>query len=111
MRRREFISLLGVAVACPLSARAQASPVIGILGSGTPPAPMLSALARGLQENGFTEGKSVLLTYRRADSEYADFRALAADLVHDRVAIILAIGGTAAALGAKAATSTVPIVC
>ncbi len=112
MRRREFIRLLGGAAAWPVAARAQqgAMPVVGFLSSGTPPATMLAALARGLQDGGFVERKNFVFVYRRADSDYADYRALATELLNSRAALILAIGGTPSALGAQSATTRVPIV-
>jgi putative ABC transport system substrate-binding protein len=113
MRRRDFLMLIGGAVAeWPLAARAQqpAPPIVGLLSNGTPPPQLLSALARGLQEFGFVEGRGLAFENRRADGAYAQFQTLAADLVGRGAAVILAIGGTPAALGAKAATSVVPIV-
>jgi len=115
MRRREFISLLsGAAVAWPLTAHAQQStmPVIGFLSSAQPQvfAQMIDAFRQGLNETGYVVGQNVAFEHRAAGSEYDRFRAIADDLVGRQVAVIFTTGGTVAALAAKDATSTIPIV-
>jgi putative tryptophan/tyrosine transport system substrate-binding protein len=114
MRRREFISLLGgVAVVRPLAAGAQQSPVplVGFVNSSSAQAQALVAAAfrRGLEENGFFEGKNVLIESRWADGQYNRLPELIGDLINRNVAIIMA-GGPPAAQAAKKATSTIPIV-
>jgi len=117
MERREFIGLVGggglLLATKVMRARAQqpAMPVIGFLHGASPEGygPMVTALRKGLREAGYAEGQNVAIEYRWAEGHYDRLPALAADLVHRQVAVIVT-GGTPPAFAAKAVTSTIPIV-
>ena len=116
MKRREFITLLGGALAvswpAALPAQPSALPVVGFLGATTPGANAnyLQALHHGLKETGYVERENVAIEYRWAENQFDRLPELAADLVRRRVAVIVTTGGVHGAQVTKAATATIPIV-
>ena len=114
IRRREFITLLGgAAAAWPLAARAQpAMPVVGYLSSRSPDdtAHLLNGFRQGLRDGGFVERQNVTIEYRWGLGRYDRLPALAAELARLPVGLIVSTGGEPAAIAAKSATSSIPIV-
>src|SRR5262249_22979214 len=115
MNRRAFISLLGAgAAAWPLAASAQqpAMPVAGLLLSGSTAAftTSVAAFRKGLSDSGYIEGQNVTIEYHWLEGQYDRLPGTRADRAGRRVAGSVAPGGPPAAIAAKAATSTIPIV-
>ena len=112
MRRREFIMLLGgAAAAWPIAARAQQAgvPLVGLLVSTQIDDRQIAAIRQGLKDAGYIEGRNVAIKYRSGDGRFDRLPAMAAELAADAPAAIIALA-PAAALAAKAATTTIPVV-
>jgi putative ABC transport system substrate-binding protein len=112
MKRREFITVLGCAVAWPLASRAQGRiPRVGFMGNSTAAleANLVDSFREGLRELGYEEGRNIAIEYRWADGQYERFAALVTELIAAKVDVIVT-AGTPAALAVKKATSTVPLV-
>ena len=116
MRRREFIASLGSAAATaawPLAGQAEQSiPVIGFLHTASPDqnAKYVEAFVEGLKEQGYVVGRNLIIEYRWANNDYSQLPGLAADLIARRVAVIAAPAATQAAVAAKTASTTIPVV-
>jgi putative tryptophan/tyrosine transport system substrate-binding protein len=112
MRRRQFLGALAGAASVPFVARAQAMPVIGFLHAGSPEEneKRIAAFRKGLAGAGFVEGQNVTIEYRWARGRNEMLAGMAAELIGKGVAVIVTPGSTAAAVAAKKATATIPIV-
>src|SRR5436190_10712905 len=114
MRRRRLLALLGGAAAVPYASYAQLKPIpaIGFLSSraAAESSHLVAAFRQGLKQGGYIEGETISVEYRWADNQYDRLPAMAAELVHHPVSVIVAAGGPPSALAAKAATAAIPIV-
>src|SRR6266498_1697969 len=116
VNRREFIGLVGGGslLLAPKARRARAQPpsmpVVGFVNAGSSDAPLAAAFRKGLNETGYFEGQNLTVEYHWLEGQFDRLPALMADLVRRRVAVIATPAGNAAALAAKAATTTIPIV-
>jgi putative tryptophan/tyrosine transport system substrate-binding protein len=113
MQRRDFITLLGGAATLPLAVHAQqvTTPVVGFLHSGSKlRSPHIIGFGQGLNEIGFVDGRNVTVQYRFAEGHYDRLPAMVADFVNGNVAVLAALGGVQAALAAKPASATIPVI-
>src|SRR5437764_6222632 len=113
MKRRDLLAALAGTVLLPgtLSAQQKPMPVIGFLGIGSPESDLYAgAFRQGLSEAGYVEGRNLRVEYRWAEGKPERFPSLAADLIALKVDVIVTAGGTLAAMAAKRATTTLPIV-
>src|SRR5262249_7149053 len=112
MRRRDFIALIGggVALAPAESAQQSAMALVGLLSGTQLDDRLMAAVRQGLKDAGYIEGRNVAIKHRSADGRFDRLPTLAAELVADPVAVIVALPSPRAALAAKAATTTIPIV-
>ena len=114
MRRRDFMTLIGTVVTCPIAAWAQqpAMPVVGFMSgrSREDSVHLASAFREGLAEASFIEGQNIKIEYRWANGDYDKLPALAADLVNHKVAVLVGVGGDVSAAVAAKATKTIPVV-
>jgi putative ABC transport system substrate-binding protein len=115
MRRREFITLLGGAtVVWPVGARAQQPPmpVIGFLNSASAATfrPLLAPLRQGLDQEGYAEGRNLMVEYRWAETQFDRLPGLVADLVRQNVVLIVTGGGSLPALAVKSVAPKMPVV-
>jgi putative ABC transport system substrate-binding protein len=113
MQRREFIGPIGGAAATwPFAAQAQAPPVIGFLDGASPDSYVvrIDAFHKGLKDAGYVGGQNVVIEYRWAEGHYERLPMFAAELVYRQVDVLVSAGGAPAALAARAARATIPIV-
>jgi putative tryptophan/tyrosine transport system substrate-binding protein len=113
MKRREFIAIVGGAMAWPLAAPAQQPlPIVGFLDTRSPDGmeSRLAAMRQGLKEAGFVAGENVKIEYRWGENRAEQLRAMAAELARLRPSVIVTSGGPPSAFAAKAATTSIPIV-